>query len=255
MCEFDRAYEAAFERIGAASSADELLDALKVVVAVYGLDHAVYHAVKLPGCEVPHPALVLTYPDEWVDRYIRQDYFRIDPIVAAGATAFLPVDWARVDKRGARAKQVFGEAREFGIGDQGITFPVRGPAGDHALFTVTSTSSDREWEGLKRVYLRDLQALGHLIHAKMVELRCGGGALVPVLSPRERQCLAGAAAGLRDKEIALELKISERVVRAYFETSRHKLHCRNRTQVVARAVALGIVQTLPVLPSPSFSTG
>jgi DNA-binding CsgD family transcriptional regulator len=62
-----------------------------------------------------------------------------------------------------------------------------------------------------------------------------------LLSPREKECLQWAASGTTIWETAHILNISERAVRLYLDVARHKLECLNKTQAVAKAVALGIV--------------
>jgi DNA-binding CsgD family transcriptional regulator len=62
------------------------------------------------------------------------------------------------------------------------------------------------------------------------------------MSPREKECLQWAAGGKTIWETSRILKISERAVRLYLDIARHKLECLNKTQAVAKAVALGIVE-------------
>lgn len=254
MPPFDVDYEQVIDLLEKARSEEELRNVIQQILSWYGLRHYVYHAVSFPGRSDANPILMLSYPPEWVDRYVSQNYFKIDPVVAAGAVAVLPVDWGRLDRRSFHARRLFGEAAEFGIGGQGLTFPIRGASGDSALFTITSDVADAEWERLKRAYMRDFQMIAHLVHGKALEIHGGeAGGQVPVLSPRERECLQAAAEGRTNKEIAWALGISERVVRAYFETARHKLNCLNRSHVVSRAMALHLIQ--PVQPSRPLSTG
>jgi len=238
---FEDAFDLSISEIEGIKSESELRAFLDRLLKRYNVRHAVYHAVALPKIDQANPVLILTYPDEWVQRYVRQNYFTIDPVVAAGATSLLPIDWARLDKRGPGAKRVFGEASELGIGKHGLTFPIRGATGDHALFTITSNVCDAEWEKLRTIYLRDFQVLGHFIHGKVLEFQHGVLPPLKPLSSRERECLSWAAAGKTNKAIARQLGISERVVRAYFESARHKLNCLNRGHVLARAVSLRII--------------
>jgi len=166
---FDGAFEAAVSEIESIHSEQELRIFLGRLLRQYDLKHAVYHGVTLPGISKSNSVLILTYPRQWVERYVEEDYFTVDPVVAAGATSLLPVDWATLDKRGPSARQLFGEANEFGIGRQGLTFPIRGAVGDHALFTITSDVGDAEWQKLKRSYMRDFQVLAHFVHGKVIE--------------------------------------------------------------------------------------
>lgn len=243
MRAFENNFEFAIDALDRVETEEELKEIISKILNIYGLRQFVYHAVRLPGRLESNPILILSYPDEWVTRYVQKNYFGIDPVVAAGATAILPVDWAKLDKRSFHARKLFGEANEFGVGRQGLTFPVRGGGGDHALFTITSDASASEWERLKRLYMRDFQMIAHLVHGKVLDIRGMGDCANPqILSPRERECLQWAARGKTNKAIARELRISERVVRAYFETARHKLHCVNRSHVLSRALGLGLIE-------------
>jgi hypothetical protein len=65
---------------------------------------------------------------------VEQDYFRIDPVVIAGRNRFLPIDWLTVEHDKPEARHLFAEAESYGVGRHGITLPIRGPAGERALF-------------------------------------------------------------------------------------------------------------------------
>jgi DNA-binding CsgD family transcriptional regulator len=238
---FDDSFEISVSEVESIHSMDELRHFISRLLERYGLRHAVYLAVTLPNHIEPHPVLVSTYPEQWSQRYIEQDYLAIDPVVSAAATSLLPFDWSELNHRGIRVKQMFAESREFGIGQQGLGFPVRGPLGDHALFAVTSNASASEWYKLRSSYMRDLQLLAHFVHGKVLEFKDGESFPIKPLSAREREVLSWAARGLNNDQIAFKLGISERVVRAYFESARHKLNCLNRSHVLARAVSLRLV--------------
>jgi DNA-binding CsgD family transcriptional regulator len=238
---FDDDFDLSVSELESVSSELDIRALLGRLLRRYGLKHAVYHAVALPGIPENNPLLLLTYPDEWVKRYVSQNYFAIDPVVAAATNSLLPIDWNSLNLNGRAARQVFGEAADLGIGHQGLTFPIRGARGDHALFTITSDVPRRDWELLRKSYMRDFQILSHFVHGKVVELHHGLAPPHKALSPRERECLHWAAQGQTNKAIANQLGISERVVRAYFESARHKLGCLNRGHVLARAVSLRII--------------
>lgn len=241
MGPFDNSFELSVSEVEAVHSMDDLRQFISRLLERYDLRHAVYLAVTLPNHIDPHPVLVSTYPEQWVQRYTDQEYLNIDPVVSAAATRLLPFDWAELSHRGIRVKQMFNESQEFGIGHQGMSFPVRGPLGDHAVFTVTSNASASEWRKLRSGYMRDLQLLAHFVHGKVLEFERGASFPIKPLSAREREVLSWAASGLNNDQIAFKLGISERVVRAYFESARHKLNCVNRSHVLARAVSLRLV--------------
>ncbi|HEX7433156.1 MAG TPA: helix-turn-helix transcriptional regulator [Anaerolineaceae bacterium] len=61
------------------------------------------------------------------------------------------------------------------------------------------------------------------------------------LSPRERQVLRSLANGATTQQIALELHIKERTVRAYTNQLKNRLEAQNLAQLVGRAVMMGII--------------
>lgn len=61
----------------------------------------------------------------------------------------------------------------------------------------------------------------------------------PVLTERERQVLRCVASGLSSKEAAQQLGIAPRTVDRHIENLRHKLRARNKTHMVAKAIASG----------------
>jgi DNA-binding CsgD family transcriptional regulator len=207
----------------------------------YDLKHAVYHAISLPNHLEANPVVIFTYPEQWTEHYIAQNYVAIDPVVGAASNNLLPFDWSDLSHRGVKVKQMFGEANEFDIGRQGLSFPIRGPLGDHALFSITSNVDAMEWRKHRNGYMRDFQLLAHFVHGKVLEFEHGVVLPFKPLSAREREVLSWAATGLNNDQIASKLSISERVVRAYFESARNKLNCLNRSHVLARAVSMRIV--------------
>jgi len=61
------------------------------------------------------------------------------------------------------------------------------------------------------------------------------------LTPREQAVLALVAQGLRDKEVAGELGLSEHTVRNHLRNALDKLHLKNRVEGAAYAVRTGLV--------------
>jgi DNA-binding CsgD family transcriptional regulator len=238
---FDDSFERSISEVETVDSMGALRAFIVRLLARYELMHAVYHAISLPHHLEANPIVILTYPEQWVEHYLARNYLAVDPVVAAASTNLLPFDWAELSQRSARVKQMFGEADEFGIGRQGLTFPIRGPLGDHALFSITSDADVADWHKLRFGYMRDFQLFAHLIHGKVLALDHAVALPFKPLSAREREVLSWAATGLHNDQIAHKLAISERVVRAYFESARHKLNCLNRSHVLARAVGLRMV--------------
>jgi DNA-binding NarL/FixJ family response regulator len=62
------------------------------------------------------------------------------------------------------------------------------------------------------------------------------------LSPRELEVLEHVAAGLRNKEIAYQLELSEATVNAHVKRILEKLNVHDRTQAVTTALRRGIIR-------------
>jgi LuxR family transcriptional regulator of spore coat protein len=61
------------------------------------------------------------------------------------------------------------------------------------------------------------------------------------LTKREHQVLALLVEGMSAKEIAIGLGIAPRTVECHIDHLRAKMQCRNRAQLIAFAVGIGIV--------------
>src|SRR5437868_9590017 len=123
-------FDLSLSELSAIASMEDLDLFLRRLLERYELRHAVYHAVALPHMKEANPVLVLSYPEQWIERYIEKNYFTLDPVVLMGAVSLLPFDWKDVERRAPGVQQMFGESLEFGIGRQGLSFPIRGTRGD-----------------------------------------------------------------------------------------------------------------------------
>ena len=240
----DRLFDTIAPKLDAVKYFEEGSSLLLSAAASYGLKHVAYLGINLPRIGRTAPFYSATYTSDWCKHYEHSDYVDVDPVVRLGLTGLLPIDWNSFDYSNPLIRRVFGEAGEFGLGRQGLTIPIRGRGPEVALFSVNSDLPDKEWADLKRETMRDLQLLAHYFHHMVI--RVEGGQMPhyeALLSRREKECLQWAAAGKTIWETSQILKISERAVRLYLDIARHKLDCLNKTQAVAKAVALGIVES------------
>jgi DNA-binding CsgD family transcriptional regulator len=224
--------------LDAASTVDDLRGTVSHIRDCYHLSHLVFHVVSLGSAHAKHPMILLTYAQEWVDFYINQNFFDIDPVVNLSRTGFLPVDWSLLDHGSFETVQFFRQAHSFGVGRFGLTIPVRGPQGERSLFSATSNLRESAWRHLCADCMNDLQILSHYLHEKALTtsgLRDHGS--VKRLSRRELQCINMVAHGWLVKQIAAELQLSESAVRLYLRMAKRKLGVSTTYQAIGRAVA------------------
>jgi DNA-binding CsgD family transcriptional regulator len=234
-----------FQLIDEISKAEKLEDGhhmLREALSNFGLDHVAYAAVNLPGPDGPRSLTSVAYSPEWQKHYIQKGYVDIDPVVQAGMGGILPVDWASLDRSNPTIRRFFGEAQEFKVGRQGLSFPIRGRHHEFAMFTVTSSVADGEWDRVKRNYMRDFMLLAYHFHAwalqaEHVEMSDYNGKL----SFREIECLRWRAVGKSDWETGQIMGISERTVKFHLENARAKLDAMNTTHAVSKALSLHLI--------------
>lgn len=219
-----------------ATCLDDLQQIIFSIRDLYDVNHIVYHAVNPGGDQYA----ALTYDNDWVETYIEQDYARIDPVVQGCYQRFHPVDWKRLDWSGKNVKGFLGEAQTAGVGNQGLSVPIRGPNGQFALFTASAHASDTTWDNYSKSNVSDLILVAHFINQKALELSNSAEQVqVKALSPREIDALSLLAMGYSRAQAADSLTISEHTLRVYIEGARLKLGAQNTTHAVARAIANG----------------
>ena len=203
-----------------------------------GFDYAAYAGTNpLDGSVHAY----VNYPEPWKDHYRHFGLHRIDPTLLAASRSIAPVDWQRVRSH-ANFPRMFRDAHDFGIGEVGITIPVRGPYGDVGMLSVTRNCSLNEWSGLVRHAMGELQSAAvHLHDAAMQSNALSHVLRRPTLSAREVEVLQWIAAGKSQQDVADILGIAQRTVEVHLSSGRDKLGALNTPQAVARAVGLRII--------------
>ncbi|MGR3617655.1 MAG: helix-turn-helix transcriptional regulator [Paracoccaceae bacterium] len=226
------------ERLEATAALDGLQDVITDLREAFDVDHLVYHWVDSAGDQYGCG----TYDPYWVQRYLDQNYLRVDPVVIGCFQRFHPVDWKRLDWSGKPARLFLTDALKHGVGNQGYSIPIRGPNGQFAVFTANHKCDDTEWEQFIEARARDLILIAHFFNRKALEFE---PARQPeqsrALSPREVDAMTLLAMGYNRAQVANSLSISEHTLRVYIESARAKLGALNTTHAIARAMSRGLI--------------
>lgn len=207
----------------------------------FEIDHAAY-AGNNPVIGSTHG--YVNYSDEWKNHYIENGYHNIDPTLHKAARSIAPVDWRRLE-RDENFKTVFNAASDFGITQQGLTIPVRGPFGDTGMLSVTRNCSSAEWSKLIPNIIVELQSVAVHIHDTVMRSDALSQVLrFPTLSQREVEVLQWTAAGKSHQDIGDILGISHRTVEVHLRSGRDKLYSLTTAQAVGRAISLGLIYPL-----------
>lgn len=226
-----------FEHIQTAGTLADLQAVIEAIRDHYHVSHAMYHWVNSDGERFGAG----TYSMAWADRYMEREYIRMDPVVLGCVQRFDPVDWKQLDWSGRAAKAFLQDAIEHGVGRQGFSVPIRGPAGQFALFTVSDGRNDADWLDFIERHRRDLILVAHEMNRSALSFENQDGQPLPLLSPRELTAITYLAKGLSRAQAAVEMEISEHTLRVYIEAARHKLGAQNTTHAVARALSRGLI--------------
>jgi DNA-binding CsgD family transcriptional regulator len=204
----------------------------------YCVDHLVYHWVDSRGDQYGCG----TYSTEWQEKYLAENYLRIDPVVQGCYQRFHPVDWKRLDWSSKAAREFLQVATRYGVGNQGLSVPIRGPNGQFAMFTVNHSTDDLSWATFTHEHRRELILIAHYLNEKALEFEPGRQPeQQQALSPREVDAMTLLAIGYSRAQVANTLSISEHTLRVYIESARFKLGAINTTHAVARALSRGLI--------------
>jgi DNA-binding CsgD family transcriptional regulator len=219
----------------------DLEETLKAIAADIGVSHISY--LRLSPDKSSDTSLltaIVTYSIRWQHRYFEKQYVLVDPVIAHGSKAVLPFDWEELASDNPAVQAFFVDALSFGVGQHGLSIPVRNRRGAFSVVSFTSNHSREEWQEYKKHNMIKLQLMSVLIDsAASINLKLNSA---PVkLSKREEQCLIWAARGKTYQDISEILNISFGSVKSYLDTARHKLNCINLTHAVAVAVATGVI--------------
>ncbi|WP_420585150.1 helix-turn-helix transcriptional regulator [Ruegeria sp.] len=202
------------------------------------VEHLIYHWVDGAGDQYGYT----TYPDAWAERYQEKNYHRIDPVILGCFQRFHPVNWKTLDWSGKAAKAFHKDAKTHGVGNQGYSIPIRGPAGQFALFTVNHSCDDKTWEQFIETHGRELILIAHYFNRKALEFERDRQPDSPrSLSPREVDAMTLLALGQSRAQVAHSLSISEHTLRVYIESARAKLGAQNTTHAIATALSRGLI--------------
>lgn len=230
--------EAFLERVEQCNSFEDLYCQIGILRDLFQVNHVVYHSVNRQGA----PFALATYGAEWADYYEKEKLFKIDPVVLSAFERFHPYNWKSLSWDKKPARRMFMDALDGGVGNQGISVPIRGPHGEFALFSLSHSCADAVWARFIANYMSDLLLIAHFLHqtARRIE-HIGTSQEFASLSPRESDALRLLGGGLNRGGVAEKLSISEHTLRVYIESARFKLGAANTTHAVAKAMSQGLI--------------
>lgn len=182
--------------------------------------------------------LLVTYPNEWVDLYMKQEYWRVDPTTRVASRTNRPVLWNSISALTTAEESLLKEAQGFGICD-GLSVPVHS-AGE--LWSINFARKSSEALSPETVYRA--QAVASLMALRWQELQQPPSAsfFETQLTERERECLSWVAIGKSSWDIGQILSISADTADFHMKNAMRKLECGSRVSAVVKAIRLGLIR-------------
>src|SRR5579884_158320 len=225
---------------GLAASSD--VEGVRVVLAEAGaaLDLNCFAYLSMPARRGDAPELISNYPVAWTDRYLREHYERVDPVIVEALTATEPFEWGQEFTGRRLSKPQFtllDEASQFGI-RCGFTVPIHDYRGAIAAVTFAADERRPPFQRCIEQNRSALQLMAMYFHAH-ARRRLSINRVIDgvALSPRELECLEWAAQGKSAWEIGRLLNISRRTAAFHLDNAKTKFGVRTICQAVAKLAA------------------
>lgn len=213
---------------------DRLWTASTCWLAAEGFDKVI-HVTGGAGAPVAKTTLGAAFESHYRDRrFDRHDPFGKYCLTAPGSVATGADHLGDYPYLGDQEREVIRSAGDAGF-RAGFSSVVRRDARGWEAWNVGSSLARRDVEAIRRQHGRDIRLALLAVRGRL------GGPAVPILSARERQCLALIGDGLRIKSIARELGLAEVTVELHLRNARRKLGAKTRDQ----AVRLYLARTWP----------
>jgi LuxR family quorum sensing-dependent transcriptional regulator len=228
----------------------EVMETMNSADAVWGmfLSFAAQFGFQFGSlCDLPGPQerledklLCLSWPAGWSERYFEQRHVTRDPAVLHAAQATRPYTWSELlatPTYNAGQRLIKREAIEFGV-SEAFLIPII-----TSRYGVTLVAVGGSGKNLSTRERAELQLAAIYTHSRIRELSPVKRRVPepPALSPRERECLAWAAAGKSDREIGDILSISERTAYGHMERVRRKYGVASRHQAIVLGLRSGAI--------------
>jgi EAL domain-containing protein (putative c-di-GMP-specific phosphodiesterase class I)/GGDEF domain-containing protein len=231
-------------------SQDELVAKTQEIVQQLGFRHFVFALRLLPRDGHRTVDLLMgTYPADYLERYGRQNYVAVDPVVAHALQSTWPLIWSKALFAHPDAHDMYEDARTQGV-SAGVSLSIHNALQGHIGLFGFANEADADLEAaLIRERMPDIQLLAAYYHETYCRLlrethpEYRMGEIAPqALDTCERDCLMWLSEGLDATAIASKLMIGESQVLNHLELARRKLGADSLPQAVARALLRGITE-------------
>jgi len=183
----------------------------------------------------------MEWPDRWRNYYFQSGLLEHDPLIEALPVVDGAFTWEEL--RARRALSVAGTEALNRIAAEGwvdgLVVPMHRGETHYGLVSLVTLNHH-----ISPVEKRHLEAASVVLHERLRQIVPGEGFRVPPagLTPREIDCIRLIAQGMSDIRAGERLGIRASTVHEHTERAKMKLQARNRAELVALALAYGIIR-------------
>jgi LuxR family transcriptional regulator, activator of conjugal transfer of Ti plasmids len=229
--------------IDASNNLDDVFRALQKHLDRLGFPRFSYWQLS-PERGPRRPLFISSYPKEWLDRYVEQNYAGVDLVPRQAVQISRPFVWgnlARTPHITDSQRLVFNESNEFGL-CSGASVPIHGPGKAKGILSVANDMKENEFNKLFLMRRHEVHLVATYAHEKILTFEIKSP-LVPNLrlSPREIEILTWTAKGKTRWEISSILSLSEDTVKNHLDHCCQKLNVNNKTHAVAVAMIHALI--------------
>ncbi len=220
---------------------------LRQVLVEYVLSHdfkmVSYHHMPPPGAIDYNTQITVAahgFPDAWVETYMKNHFYEIDPIPKRALNCAVPFWWseARDDPNLNQGELEFLDALEAADFGDGLAVPVFGPHGRNGYAGVGIGKEKRDLSIVDIATIQWACQIGHQRYCELLKSKAPNGV---TLSKREVEILEWVARGKSNSVIADITGISSYTVDTYLRRIYGKLDVSDRVTAALRGMAIGLV--------------
>ncbi|HTP38133.1 MAG TPA: autoinducer binding domain-containing protein [Steroidobacteraceae bacterium] len=232
VCEF-------YGQLAAQKSVVSLTRLFRAAVARFGIDTFACGELDLNHRQ-RSVFYVIDWPPAWREFYLKSRLIDHDPVIDTLSYRREPFTWSQLihDRRFGKVGRAALRAAAAQGWLEGLVVPMPGRGGRVGLVSMTGSNAAFDAEG--RSYLT-LISFGFQLHVRALVAQQGFAAPPAGLSPREIECLRLVARGEPDLRVAAALGVARSTAHGFVESAKRRLQVHTRAEMIAVAVALGIV--------------
>ncbi len=223
-------------------SRSQCLAVLQSIIRAFGMAHGAIMVSPTPADVHIAPLLLeATYHADFIHEFDRHQFVRQCPLLTRFSQSILPITWDLMNEAQMKDSDTWPDAMRDLMLRHGLVVGVicvfNLPNGKRYVVRFEGDRPPLLLHELNELMMISMELFDHYN-----ALLCAEMDSVDVLSARELEVVRWTAQGKTSVEIGQILALSDHTINAYMMTAMKKLDCVNRTQLVAKAIRLKLIQ-------------